>query len=78
MKTLMAGVLGVIAGGVVALWPSEAKAANCECWGYYTCTSTQMQADYDEVGCGIPKTTARNQCLAACSGGTCVDSGWFC
>lgn len=33
MKTLIAGALGLVVGGVIAMWPGEAKAANCECWG---------------------------------------------
>lgn len=78
MKTLIAGALGLVVGGVIAMWPGEAKAANCQCWGYYTCTTTQAQYDYDEAGCGISKTAARNACLSACGGGSCVDSGWFC
>lgn len=79
MRPIMVGVLAMLCGFVVALKANRAEAANCQCWGYYTCSTTLEQYDYDEPFCGgVTKPAALGICQNACGGGTCVDSGWLC
>ena len=77
MRTITIGLLATLCGFAVALKADTAKAAGCS-WGYYTCSTTLEQYDYDSVGCGpYTKPQALSICQSSCTGGTCIDSGWF-